>query len=175
MENNIVFVHHSFDRKGEEDFFNKFPSLFQLVEWDRRYGHRYYHLSVLLPPPYRLERMMNRYVLENGEKKVEVARFQKDWKGLVHIRSDLNEMQQLVSLYELQYQYLLCPIRQEIMKDPVLLVGDGHSYEREAIQSWLQQHRKTSPLTNESLTDEETRLISNRTLKDVIHHIIMKC
>jgi hypothetical protein len=82
-------------------------------------------------------------------------------------------MQQLVSLYELQYQYLLCPIRQEIMKDPVLLVGDGRSYEREAIQSWLEQHRKTSPLTNEPLTDEEMRLISNRTLKDVIHHIII--
>jgi len=171
MENNIVFVHHSFDRKEEEDFFSKFPSLFRLVEWDRRYGHRYYRLSVLLPTPYRFQRIMNRYVLENGEKKVEVARFQKDWKGFVHVRSDLYEMQQLVSMYELQYQYLLCPIRQEIMKDPVLLIGDGRSYEREAILNWF-QHRQTSPLTNESLTEEETRLISNRTLKDVIHHML---
>jgi serine/threonine protein kinase len=44
----------------------------------------------------------------------------------------------------------ICPITQDIMKDPVMLVGDGHSYERKAILEWLQRTNR-SPLTNEVL------------------------
>ena len=40
-------------------------------------------------------------------------------------------------------QSYFCPITQQIMRDPVLL-GDGHSYERLAINQWLQTHN-TSP------------------------------
>jgi Mg-chelatase subunit ChlD len=47
----------------------------------------------------------------------------------------------------------LCPITYEIMTDPVTL-SDGHTYERQAIEHWLQTHA-TSPLSNSrvSLTD----------------------
>jgi len=38
------------------------------------------------------------------------------------------------------------------MVDPVLLVGDGHTYERDAITTWLREH-DTSPLTNDVLPD----------------------
>jgi hypothetical protein len=38
----------------------------------------------------------------------------------------------------------LCPISQELMKDPVLLVGSGHSYENSEISRWLQQTPKGS-------------------------------
>jgi serine/threonine protein kinase len=44
----------------------------------------------------------------------------------------------------------ICPITQDIMKDPVILVADGHSYERKAILEWLQRTNR-SPLTNEEL------------------------
>jgi len=41
---------------------------------------------------------------------------------------------------------LMCPITQEIMKDPVQ-GSDGQTYERDAIVRWLNQ-KQTSPLTN---------------------------
>jgi Mg-chelatase subunit ChlD len=40
----------------------------------------------------------------------------------------------------------LCPITYEVMMDPVTL-SDGHTYERTAIEQWLQTHN-TSPLSN---------------------------
>ena len=42
----------------------------------------------------------------------------------------------------------LCPILQEVMRDPVC-TADGHTYERSAIVHWLRAHplRPTSPLT----------------------------
>merc|ERR1712098_58958 len=43
----------------------------------------------------------------------------------------------------------LCPIRMEIMCDPVF-ASDGHTYEREAIETWLKDHN-TSPKTNAKL------------------------
>ena len=44
----------------------------------------------------------------------------------------------------------LCPITQDIMKDPVMLVADGQSYERKELVAWLQRGNR-SPLTNEPL------------------------
>jgi serine/threonine protein kinase len=43
----------------------------------------------------------------------------------------------------------LCPITQDVMRDPVIL-QDGHSYERKAIVDWLKRSNR-SPLTNEEL------------------------
>jgi hypothetical protein len=40
----------------------------------------------------------------------------------------------------------LCPITHELMTDPVI-DPDGNSYERLAIESWLQQH-STSPIVS---------------------------
>lgn len=50
------------------------------------------------------------------------------------------------------------------MDDPVL-AGDGHSYERAAIESWLATHT-TSPLTGQPLPDSP--LIPNWNLKKLI-------
>ena len=55
-----------------------------------------------------------------------------------------------------------CPITQEIMEDPVL-ASDGHTYEREAIETW-HQINNTSPITRL----RNTALIPNRALKSVI-------
>ena len=44
---------------------------------------------------------------------------------------------------------LLCPITQEVMRDPVV-TADGHTYERAAIERWLHE-RRTSPLTGAPL------------------------
>jgi hypothetical protein len=62
---------------------------------------------------------------------------------------------------------LHCPITQERMVDPVILM-DGFSYERRAIENWLRNHSR-SPMTNIPLPN--TVLIPNRTLRNIIQEI----
>ncbi|KAL2081459.1 hypothetical protein ACEWY4_023312 [Coilia grayii] len=59
----------------------------------------------------------------------------------------------------------LCPITQEVMKDPVI-AADGFSYEREAMESWIGAKNRTSPMTNLPL--QTTLLTPNRMLKMAI-------
>jgi hypothetical protein len=57
----------------------------------------------------------------------------------------------------------LCPITNELMDDPVV-AADGHSYEREAIETWFRGHN-TSPMTNQVIP---LALLPNVTLRKVI-------
>lgn len=59
---------------------------------------------------------------------------------------------------------LTCPITGEIYVDPVLCVGDGHTYERHAAERWLANHT-TSPLTGESLPPEGMALVDNHLVR----------
>lgn len=59
----------------------------------------------------------------------------------------------------------LCPITRELMREPVM-AADGYSYEREAIESWVNTKNRTSPMTNLPL--QTTLLTPNRTLKMAI-------
>ncbi|NWH58565.1 WSDU1 protein, partial [Geococcyx californianus] len=59
----------------------------------------------------------------------------------------------------------LCPITRELMKDPVI-AADGYSYEREAMENWLNNKRRSSPMTNLPLPSP--LLTPNRTLKMAI-------
>lgn len=63
----------------------------------------------------------------------------------------------------------LCPITQDLMKDPVI-AQDGFSYEREAITKWFLVGRKTSPITNGAL--ECTYVFPNRILKNSISEFV---
>jgi ankyrin repeat protein len=55
---------------------------------------------------------------------------------------------------EISEKYL-CSITSQVMIDPVI-AADGHTYEREAIEKWLEAH-DTSPKTNEALEDKKLR------------------
>ncbi|XP_054237122.1 WD repeat, SAM and U-box domain-containing protein 1 isoform X4 [Indicator indicator] len=59
----------------------------------------------------------------------------------------------------------LCPITRELMKDPVI-AADGYSYEREAMENWITNKRRSSPMTNLPLPS--LLLTPNRTLKMAI-------
>uniref|UniRef100_A0A8C9ZWM4 WD repeat, SAM and U-box domain-containing protein 1 n=1 Tax=Sander lucioperca TaxID=283035 RepID=A0A8C9ZWM4_SANLU len=59
----------------------------------------------------------------------------------------------------------LCPITRELMREPVI-AADGYSYEREAIDSWINQKNRSSPMTNLPLLT--TLLTPNHTLKMAI-------
>ena len=58
----------------------------------------------------------------------------------------------------------VCPITYDLMADPVV-APDGNSYERFAIEQWLQQHA-TSPISRQPM--QSGQLIPNRSLKDAI-------
>ena len=62
------------------------------------------------------------------------------------------------------------------MRDPVV-TADGQTYEREAIQDWLQQQQSrglppTSPITGEPL--EHTSLVPNVALRGLIREAIAR-
>lgn len=58
-----------------------------------------------------------------------------------------------------------CPITCERFKDPVLLVGDGYTYERAAIEGWLRRS-SDSPMTGAALTS--TQVVPNYTLRALL-------
>jgi len=58
----------------------------------------------------------------------------------------------------------LCPISNEVMKDPVIAC-DGHTYERSEIENYLKQHNK-SPLTGEAA--EHSFVFPNKAMKKQI-------
>ena len=63
----------------------------------------------------------------------------------------------------------VCPITHQLMTDPVIAV-DGHSYERSAIQKWLDLGNATSPMTNERL--ERPDLVQNHALRSQIQRAV---
>ncbi|CAI5466866.1 unnamed protein product [Closterium sp. Yama58-4] len=60
---------------------------------------------------------------------------------------------------------LFCPITQEMMVNPVL-AADGHTYEKEAIESWLESSDR-SPMTNEKLPSKD--LVPNHAVRTMIN------
>jgi hypothetical protein len=65
---------------------------------------------------------------------------------------------------------LSCPITQETMADPVLCVGDGCTYEKEAIVQWFTSSNK-SPSTGQTLNSQGKVLVPNQIVKQAIADI----
>ena len=60
------------------------------------------------------------------------------------------------------------------MQDPVLLCGDGNTYERIAVQQWLDAGRKHSPLTGQELCGEQgTLLVPNMAIRRMIADFVI--
>ena len=64
-----------------------------------------------------------------------------------------------------------CPITLEIMKDPVV-DQQGISYERKAIEDWLDKGNSISPISRKPLKKEQ--LTSNLALKNMIEDWLKK-
>ncbi|KAH8073577.1 ubiquitin-protein transferase [Aureococcus anophagefferens] len=60
---------------------------------------------------------------------------------------------------------LYCPITHELFGDPVVLAGDGHTYERRAITEWFQRGNATSPLTSAPLEPSQRALVPNYSVR----------
>ena len=61
---------------------------------------------------------------------------------------------------------LNCPITKKLIKSPIVLVSDGYSYEKEAIENWLKTNN-ISPVTGKILESKEC--IKNFTLEEFIN------
>ena len=72
-------------------------------------------------------------------------------------------LQRLISDTGVPFEYK-CPITAEIMEDPVV-IADGKTYERAAIEQWLQD-KDTSPSTGAELP--HTIVVPNQALKIII-------
>lgn len=67
-----------------------------------------------------------------------------------------------------------CSITFEVMRDPVMLGSSGHTFERSAIENWLQSNN-TNPLTNLPLTPHTERTLTpNISLRDAINQYVEK-
>jgi len=68
----------------------------------------------------------------------------------------------------------VCPVTLDMMQDPVILIGDGISYDRDAIERWFKNNASNgslpkSPSTNISLESEAMRrLVPNVNLRSAI-------
>jgi predicted amino acid-binding ACT domain protein len=60
----------------------------------------------------------------------------------------------------------LCPIRHELMTDPVV-ASDGHTYERESITEWIRRGNRKSPLSGINLPN--TYIFDNILVKKIIN------
>ncbi|KAG6552238.1 hypothetical protein Mapa_006087 [Marchantia paleacea] len=64
----------------------------------------------------------------------------------------------------------ICPITGQLMRDPVMLVEAGFTYEREAICEWFQRGHNTCPDTGEAL--ESLELVPNISLRQAITEFV---
>lgn len=72
-----------------------------------------------------------------------------------------------------QRDELKCPISKKYMFDPVLLIGDGNTYEREQIMIHLKYSSK-SPMTNNLLTEQGKGLVENMAVRSMVREFLTK-
>ena len=64
---------------------------------------------------------------------------------------------------------LCCPLTKDLMRDPVVLISDGYTYERAAITKWLERN-DTSPITKAVLQNKD--MVPNLTMRSAIQLLI---
>lgn len=60
---------------------------------------------------------------------------------------------------------LLCPIAQEVMEDPMMIIVCGHTFEKDVIEAWLKKN-SSCPLCKKEA--DMTKLQRNFALKNII-------
>ena len=88
-------------------------------------------------------------------------------QGIVKIK--INKQLEKNNNKNIDYNFI-CSITHEIMTDPVI-TSDGHTYERSAIEKWL-NYNNHSPLTREIITRDS--LVPNIALRDIISKHLKK-
>jgi len=93
--------------------------------------------------------------------------FQSIIQGIVKIK--INKQLEKNNNQNIDYNFI-CSITHEIMTDPVI-TSDGHTYERSAIEKWL-NYNNQSPMTREIITKDS--IVPNIALRDIISKHLKK-
>jgi hypothetical protein len=93
--------------------------------------------------------------------------FQSIIQGIVKIK--INKQLEKNNNQNIDYNFI-CSITHEIMIDPVI-TSDGHTYERSAIEKWL-NYNNHSPMTREIITKDS--IVPNIALRDIISKHLKK-
>lgn len=93
--------------------------------------------------------------------------FQSIIQGIVKIK--INKQLEKNNNKNIDYNFI-CSITHEIMTDPVI-TSDGHTYERSAIEKWL-NYNIHSPMTREIITKDS--IVPNIALRDIINKHLKK-
>ena len=72
--------------------------------------------------------------------------------------------------YVMNHASLPLLLLQALLIDPVV-AADGHTYERQALQAWL-QHHSISPITGEHLTHRH--LVDNAVIKSLLQQQMLQ-
>lgn len=64
-----------------------------------------------------------------------------------------------------------CPITCLVMRDPVMLTADGHTYERFAVERWLKLGKATSPLTGAAIDPKTAMVVPNHAVRKAISEL----
>ena len=88
----------------------------------------------------------------------------------------LNEFQKIINAQSKEYnkkleipQYLICPITDDLMEDPVVLQS-GFTYEKSTILKHFQVNGSIDPLTREEV--DSTKLITNQSIKQATEEFL---
>jgi U-box domain len=69
-------------------------------------------------------------------------------------------------------EWLRCPLSGSFMRDPVLFGGEGHSFEREALEEWLAANPGVDPLSRQPLPPESSgAMLPNHALRNMIQQM----
>ena len=63
-------------------------------------------------------------------------------------------------------EVLMCPITRAVLRDPVMVVESGHTYERSAILSHFERNGAKDPFTNCALSS--TKVMTNWAMRNVV-------
>ena len=63
---------------------------------------------------------------------------------------------------------LYCPLSGEVMRDPVLYGGGGHSFEREVLEEWVAANPGVHPLSQQPLPPGTSAVLPNHALRNII-------
>lgn len=61
----------------------------------------------------------------------------------------------------------LCPVSEELMVEPVMLVETGQTYDRTSIEGWFAKGKNTCPLSGREL--DAKQLVPNFAVKKIIN------
>lgn len=75
------------------------------------------------------------------------------------------------ALIEVAMRRMQCPLSHQLLSEPVV-ASDGNTYERAALEAWLEAGNTTSPVTEQPLTS--TTWYPNAMLKQLLQDVMLQ-